>query len=126
MKHDFLTDTERRALKVWHRKEKDRRLAGRLKVVLHADKGWTYRDIAEALFLEEETVRKHVDEFKTVGKLEHIHGGGSESKLSPSQTAELVNHLDQITYTKAAQVCDYVQKTYSYLESNRRCYASAN
>jgi transposase len=113
MKHDFLTDTERRELRVRNRKEKDRRIADRLKPVLLADKGWTYRDIAEALLLDEETVSKQVDEFKTVGKLANIHVGGSESKLSPSQTAELVNHLDKITYTKAAQVCDYVQKTYN-------------
>jgi transposase len=44
--------------------------------------------------------------------LQSSPSGGSQSKLSLVQTAELVEHLDKVTYTKAAQVCSYVQGKY--------------
>ncbi|GHU18218.1 hypothetical protein FACS189472_06220 [Alphaproteobacteria bacterium] len=34
-----------------------------MKAVLLSDKGWSYRDIAEALFLDGETISKHLDEY---------------------------------------------------------------
>jgi DNA-binding NarL/FixJ family response regulator len=57
-----------------------------MKAVLLYDKGWSYRQIAEALFLDEETVSKHVEEYKTKGKLKNADCGGAESKLTPAQT----------------------------------------
>ena len=59
----FLEEEERGKLKQEHRKEKDRRRADRIKAVLLSDKGWSYKEIAEALFLDEETVSKHVAEY---------------------------------------------------------------
>jgi transposase len=112
MKHEFLTDADRRELRARHRQEKDRRVADRLKAVLLYDKGWSYRQISEALFLDEETISKHVEEYKTEGKLKNADCGGSESKLNPAQTAELVEHLDKVTYAKASQVCIHVQEKY--------------
>ncbi|MDR0624925.1 MAG: helix-turn-helix domain-containing protein, partial [Holosporales bacterium] len=56
MKRDFLTDADRLELRAKHRKEKDRSSADRIKAVLLADKGWSYRQIAEALFLDEDTI----------------------------------------------------------------------
>jgi transposase len=69
------------------------------------------------LFLDEETVRKHVDEYQTQNKLKSSPSGGSKSKLSLAQTAELVEYLGQVTYTKAANVCDYVHQKYDVMYS---------
>jgi transposase len=113
MKHEFLTEAERIALKARHRKEKDCKIKDRIKAVLLADKGWMYRKIAEALFVDEETVSKHIKEYKTENKLQSSPAGGSQSKLSKEQTAELIEHLDKVTYTSASQVCSYVQKKYN-------------
>jgi transposase len=93
MENEFLTEAVRINLKKQHRKEKDRRVADRTRAVLLADKGLSYRKIAEALFVDEETVSKHVDEYKTEDRLKNLPSGGSKSKLSPAQTAELVEHL---------------------------------
>lgn len=60
----FLTETKREALKAQHRQEKNRRVADRIKAVLLSDKGWTYRQIAEALLIDEQTIGRHVDEYK--------------------------------------------------------------
>ena len=71
----FLTGTEREALKGQHRQEKNRRVADRIKAVLLSDKGWTYRQIAEALFIDEQTIGRHVDEYKENQKLMLSSGG---------------------------------------------------
>ncbi|GHT93817.1 hypothetical protein FACS1894122_09650 [Alphaproteobacteria bacterium] len=58
---NFLTKEEETELKQRHRQEKDRRTADRIKAVLLSNKGWSYRYISEALFLDEETISKHVE-----------------------------------------------------------------
>src|SRR5476651_1387801 len=83
----FLTDTEREALKAQHRQEKNRRVADRIKAVLLSDKGWTYRQIAEALLIDEQTIGRHVDEYKEHQKLT-LSSGGSMGKLSWVQSGE--------------------------------------
>jgi transposase len=111
--HEFLTEAEYAELKAKHRKERDGKTRDRIKAVLLADTGWTYRKISEVLFLDEETVSKHVDEYITEGKLKNAPCGGSESKLSPAQTTELIEHLEKVTYTKASHICAYVQQKYN-------------
>lgn len=56
---DFLTSEEKETLRKQHRRERDRRVADRIKAVLLSDKGWSYRHIAEALMLDEECSDPH-------------------------------------------------------------------
>jgi transposase len=107
----FLNQAERDALKAQHRQEKNRRVADRIKAVLLSDKGWTYRQIAEALLIDEQTIGRHVDEYKETQKLT-LSSGGSMGKLSWVQSGELVAHLECVTYLKIADIIAYVQATY--------------
>lgn len=107
----FLNEREREALKAQHRQEKNRRVADRIKAVLLSDKGWTYRQIAEALLIDEQTIGRHVDEYKEDQKLT-LSSGGSMGKLSWVQSGELVGHLERITYLKIADIMAYVSATY--------------
>ena len=52
---EFLTIEERESLRRRHRSEKDGRTRDRIKAVLLADEGWSFKEIAEALLLDEET-----------------------------------------------------------------------
>lgn len=108
---EFLTSEQRTQLKLQHRSEKDRRTADRIKAVLLSDKGWTYRQIAEALLLDVETIAKHVSEYIEHHKLS-IKTGGSTSKLDTVQTEQLINHLTTTTYMKVSEICAYVSATY--------------
>ncbi|GHU18803.1 hypothetical protein FACS189472_07650 [Alphaproteobacteria bacterium] len=100
---NFLTQEEELELKQRHRTEKDRRTADRIKAVLMSNTGWSYREISKVLLLDEETVSKHVDEYRSDKKLS-IVVGGSESKLSAEQSSELIKHLESRTYLKALDI----------------------
>lgn len=78
---EFLSQAEREALKTQHRKEKNRRVADRIKAVLLSDKGWANRQIAEALLIDEQTIGRHVDEYLANKKLT-LSSGGSTGKLN--------------------------------------------
>lgn len=110
----FLTEAERDTLKVQHRHEQNRRVADRIKAVLLSDKGWTYRQIAEALLIDEQTIGRHVDEYLESKKLT-LSSGGSTGKLNKAQIAELIEHLEHITYLTIADIIAYVQETYGVL-----------
>ena len=128
---NFLREEERKELRQQHRKERDRRTADRIKAVLWSDDGWSYKQIAKLLFLDEETVSKHVDEYRSSQKLD-IESGGSESKLSEAQTQELMGHLEVYTYVKVVDICEYVnrrwgvvytvQGMYSWLKNHKFSY----
>jgi DNA-binding NarL/FixJ family response regulator len=57
---NFLTEIEREHLRSQHKRERDKYVCDRIKAVLLYDKGWTLMQIAEALLLSDETIRKHI------------------------------------------------------------------
>lgn len=124
---EFLTIEERERLRRRHRSEKDGRTRDRIKAVLLADKGWSFKAIAEALLLDEETISKHVDAYAEEKKLS-IQTGGSQGKLNKVQTEELVRHIEESTYLKVSSICAYVQSTYGtpYTISGMRCWLQKN
>ncbi len=111
---EFLNEEERDSLKAHHRQEKNRRVADRIKAVLLSDKGWTYRQIAEALLIDEQTIGRHMDEYLDDKKL-RLSSGGSKGKLNKAQIAEIKEHLEDVTYLKVGDIIAYVQATYGIL-----------
>jgi transposase len=109
----FLTGQTRSGLLKLHRREGDKRVADRIKVVLLYDDGWSYASIAEALFLSEEGVRQQLKDYLgSDGKKLAPENGGSSSFLNAEQTQALILHLEACLYPKVSDICDYVHKTY--------------
>jgi hypothetical protein len=85
---DFLSAIQRSTLKSAHRIERDRKIGDRMKVVLLADQGESFAEIAKFLFIDEQTARRHLKDYfdndKTGGS-----SGGSEGKLTHEQAARL-------------------------------------
>jgi transposase len=108
---NYLTDLERDNLRSQHRQEKNRRVGDRIKAILLSDKGWSYRRIAEALLLDEQTVSRHVEEYRDSKKLT-TESGGSESRLNEIQTSLLTAHLERVTYLRVCEICAYVRTAY--------------
>jgi transposase len=82
-----------------HRKERDRGVADRIKAVLLRDKGYSYEEIAEVLFLSDEGVRKQIADFLREEKLAP-ENGGSEAELNAEDTAKLL-HRPAVVPAKA-------------------------
>lgn len=105
---NFLTDQERDQLKLQHKRERDKRVADRIKAVLLHDRGWSPQQIAEALFLSDQVIRDHIEDYKASKKLAP-ESGGSEEKFSKEQSAQLESHLGEHTYLYVKDIIAYVQ-----------------
>ncbi|NGX33801.1 MAG: hypothetical protein K1060chlam1_00142 [Candidatus Anoxychlamydiales bacterium] len=77
----FLTDEEIASLTKQHKKERDGRVRDRIKAVLLRDKGRTWMQIAEALLLSEEMLRKHLEDYKISKKLKPENGSSQPSHI---------------------------------------------
>jgi transposase len=108
MRKDFLNKEEYESLRKRHR----------IKAVLLSHQGWTYKKIFEALFWDEETISKHVEDFISNWKLS-IKTGGSSGKLSEAQKNELLNYLEKHIYAKSAEICEYVKEKYGVVYAHR-------
>ena len=56
----ILDDQEKAKLRAAHKKERDGRIRDRIKAVLLYEEGWTQAQIAKALLIDDETVRRHI------------------------------------------------------------------
>jgi DNA-binding NarL/FixJ family response regulator len=92
-----LDNAERARLTIQHKQERDGRIRDRIKAVLLHDKGWSLRQIAEALLISDEAVRNHIQDYGIARKL-RPESGGSQAKLSSMQSQQLEAHLLQHTY----------------------------
>ena len=107
----FLSPEDRAKLLKQHKQERDKRVADRLKAVLWRDEGWTLQEIADALFLSDEGVRKHLSDYLTAGKLKP-ENGGSSSFLNDEQGKQLLEHVDHRLYGKVSDIVAYVKTTF--------------
>lgn len=126
-----LTSDERKNLIASHKKERDRRMCDRIKAVLLYDKGYHYTQIAEILLLDDETIRRHINDYFTAHKL-LPENGGSQSYLNETETLELKFYLELKTFVHVKDICAHVKETYQkdnsisgmtkWLKENNFCY----
>ncbi|WP_083600912.1 IS630 family transposase, partial [Xenorhabdus thuongxuanensis] len=103
-----LTPEQKRALELMHDTTRDSRVCDRIKAVLLASEGWTAQMIAQALRIHESTVSRHLKDFIAQEKLTP-ENGGSESRLSAEQTADLIEYLTANLMHTTTQIVAYVQ-----------------
>ena len=107
----ILSSKERLQLVKRHKKERDKRICDRIKAVLAYDEGYSYSEIAHILLLDDETIRRHIEDYCRQKKLK-TNNGGSESKLTAPQSSELREHLQENTYLYVKDICVYVKKAF--------------
>ena len=108
----ILTEEDRSKLLVQHKTERDKRIADRIKVVLLSDDNWSAESIAEALFIDDATVRRHLNSYKEEQRIEPNHKG-SEPLLTKNESELLSVHLEEECYVKAKDIQAYISKTYN-------------
>jgi transposase len=94
------------------RQTKDKHEYTRLCVVLAKSEGMSIELIAQAHRISTDSVYRYLAEYENEKKTLHDTRGGSLSKLSESETRELIEHLRETTYLYAKQICDYVRAKY--------------
>ena len=110
-----LTAVERSHLLRLMRRQTPSAVHRRMNVLLLLDDGWAAERIAEALYIDAETVREHLRLYQRagVGGLEQLAYSGSEPALSAGQIAALRVELDTHLYMTAKEVCGFVEQRFA-------------
>jgi transposase len=109
-----LTAAQLVTLKALHKTLREKRLAYRVHAVILLGSGWTPQQVAEALFLDEKTVRSYFAHYTNAGEkgLVQLNYQGKLPSLTPTQQDELAKHLDENIYLSSGDIRRYVEKTY--------------
>ena len=110
MKRIKLTEDEKLSLEIRHRESTCSKESDRIKAVLLRSEGWTVPMISQALRLHATTIERHLNDYRS-GKLS-TDNGGSESKLSASQTEALIAHLTEHTYQSTESIVTHIESKY--------------
>jgi len=109
-----LSQEEISTLKRAHRAAKKKRDAYRINTIVLLGSGWTIREVAEALFLDDETVRNYLKRYKTgeLNALLNDNYKGYSGKLCGLEIFQLDEHLNESTYLSTKEVVSYVAKRF--------------
>jgi len=110
----ILSPGERTHLLRMMRRQTNSHVHRRMNVLLLLDDDWPVERIAEALYIDAETVREHrrLYESSGVSGLERLNYAGSDPALSDAQIEALKTELDSHLYMTAKEVCDFVRRTF--------------
>lgn len=114
MKGFQLTPEEMQELRAAHKSavnSKNTRSAYKINATILLGSGWSTEEVAEALLLDDETLRNYVNKYRAAGfkaLIETFHLGGF-SKLSIEQISVLTDELDNKIYLSTKDICFYVQ-----------------
>lgn len=114
MKRLYLTPEVKDALEREHALKENGKERDRIKAILLRSEGWTVPQISQALRLHQSTIIKHLEAYKTAGKLKN-ESGGSESHLTEEQTQELIAHLEENIYAHNHQIVLYIKEHFGVI-----------
>ncbi len=94
-------------------------MADRIKTILLLDKGLSYEDIAEVLFLDDSTLRRYYDTYlaKGIEGLLLCNYVGGLSYLSIDEQQSLDGHLAENLYQTAKEVAHHIESEYKVVYS---------
>jgi len=109
-----LMSKEVKRLRNIHRRLRDRRQADVVKAIVLLGTGWTEHRVAEALLVDERTIRRYVDGYRQNPRIRfwEMNYSGSEPKLDDTQQARLDSYLQGRIVLTVAEVVEYVRKTF--------------
>src|ERR1044071_8445724 len=110
----FLSQLQEKEYRQLHKRCKDKRQADRIKAILLLNKGWSYEAIADALMIDDYTLRRWYAYYMEGGMdylLKDEYKGG-EPKLNVEQVKELATHLQGRIYLSAKEICHHVKEHY--------------
>jgi len=114
MNEFILTQDQINELRRAHRSTKDKRAADRIKAIYSLAVGYSAKEIADILMIDDETLRNYVKRYQDGGvkALLENHYKGSQSHLSEMELKDLDFHVKSHSYLSVDGIVDYVYKTY--------------
>jgi transposase len=112
-----LTTEERKSLESDLKKTKDAAEWKRLFVILGYDEGQSIDELAFLTRLSRWTVEEYLKQYSSQNKTKNDPRGGSSSKLTESEAAQLEQHLSKTTYLKVTNIVSYVKRAFGKLYS---------
>jgi transposase len=108
-------------LRAAHRRARKKRDADRIKAVVLLASGWSVAEVAQALLLDEGTVRNYLQRYQQGGlpALLKEHYKGSQARLSAEALAELEAHLERELYGSVKEIVAYVAQRFGVRYSER-------
>jgi transposase len=110
----ILTASELAELKRYHKRCKKRTEADRMKAVYLLGKGWSVVQVAEALLLEDDAIRRYFQQYKEGGLrgLLAMNYSGRSAFISDEELSRLEAHLQEQTYRTVAEIIAYVKQEF--------------
>ncbi|GHV09925.1 hypothetical protein AGMMS50229_20730 [Campylobacterota bacterium] len=111
-----------------HRTLRDRRLAYRLNAIVLLGSGWSIAAVAEALLVDETTIRSWQEKYQQGGEegLLTVNYQGKSPSLPDEQQEEPATHLDENMYLDSKAIRHHIKKTYGMQYSSGHVLKSLN
>lgn len=116
-----IPQTELDFLRTEHKSLSEKRFADQVKAVYLLGSGWEPKDIAEAILVDDDTIRNYYKRYIEYGidALVTSKAGGSEAWLTEDQMKALDAELHQTLYLTAKEVANYVKAKFGVDYSER-------
>jgi len=114
-----LTHEEQKNIKQLHRKCKIKKHADKLKSLLMLDKGFSCVEVGELLLLDDDTIRKHREQYINLGveSLLDDNNKGRFANLTAIELEKLARHLEENTYINTKGIIVWVKDSFAVLYS---------
>ena len=119
MKGFHLNKNELDTLHKAHREERNKRYAYRIHAIILLGSGYTVRKVKEVLFLDDETLRTYVNNYRIDGIAGLLcdNRSGKLPKLTDNQIEDLKLELDANIYIDTISVINYIKKVFGVVYS---------
>jgi len=105
-----LTESQILEIQELHRKCSTKRYADRLKALLLLNKGFSCVEVGEILLLDDDTVRKHRNQYLVQGakSLLSDKNNGTKPMLNTDQLDKLDKHLSKNIYSDSKEINNWI------------------
>ena len=114
-----LSASEIASLRIKHKAAKKKRDADRIKAIVLLATDWTVMQVAEILFMDDDTIRRYCARYDKDGPngLLKDNYKAKKAKLSKNEQEDLSKHIDAELYMTVQSIVDYVKKKYRVVYS---------
>lgn len=113
MKKDFLEPKAVIELKVRHKKSKERKEADLIKAILMLNSGYSVAFVCQVLLIDDETLRRQVNDYLEKGKFLPQKPAGRSELLSQEQADTLFKAMREEIFHDSKQVCAFVKEKFN-------------